>query len=78
MNQEHKGEKPQYKHKPRNNYYNREKIVVTLETEIPELPKKNEILHKPDDELFQAELDKIQKDIDDIYKKMVVILYLNM
>ena len=47
-------------------------MVVTLETEIPDLPKKNEILPRPDDELFQAELDKIQKEIDDAYKKMVV------
>jgi len=68
--EENKEAKQPYVHKPRKPHY-KEKIVVTLDTEVPELPKKNEIHPKPDDDAFQNELDKIQKSIDDLYKQMV-------
>lgn len=70
--EENKESKGQYVHKPKKTHF-REKIVVTLETEVPELPKKNEIHPKPDDDAFQNELDKIQKGIDDLYKQMTDI-----
>jgi uncharacterized coiled-coil DUF342 family protein len=70
--EENKENKGQYVHKPKKNYY-KERIVVTLETEVPDLPKKNELHPKPDDDHFQNELDKIQKSIDDLYKQMTDI-----
>ena len=72
--EEHKGEREPrepFKYKPRHRGLAGEKIIVTLETVIPDLPKKNDIHPEPSDEAFQAELDKFQKDVDDCYKKMV-------
>jgi len=53
-------EKKQYK----------EKIVVTLETVIPDLPKKNEKLTEPDTKFFDAEHERLRKEVDGIYQKM--------
>lgn len=61
-------ERQPYVHKPRKVF--KERTEVTLETVVPDLPKKNEIIAKPDDEAFQKELDKIQETIDECYKKM--------
>lgn len=71
--EEQKKEKTVYHHKAAKNPYYKEKFVVTLETVIPDLPKKNEMHPKPDDEVFQTQLDKVQKDIDDTYRKMTDI-----
>jgi len=71
--EETKEGKGQYHYKSKNKPHYKDRIVVTLETEVPELPKKNELYPKPDDDVFQNDLDKIQKDIDDCYKKMTDI-----
>jgi len=54
------GKKKQYK----------EKIVVTLETVIPDLPKKNEKLTEPDTKFFDSEHERLRKEVDGIYSKM--------
>lgn len=74
--QNHKGERNQGDRKPGQGYRGKpklvykEKIEVTLDTVIPELPKKDQRLSMPDDEAHQKELDKIAKQIDELYKKM--------
>lgn len=68
--EENKEAKAPYQHKPRK-LYTKVNMEITLDTVVPDLPKKNELIPKPDDEAFQNELDKIQKDIDECYKKMV-------
>jgi hypothetical protein len=76
--QNHKGERNQGDRKPGQGYRGKpklvykEKIEVTLDTVIPELPKKDQRLSMPDDEAHQKELDKIAKQIDELYKKMVI------
>merc|ERR1711907_478152 len=48
----------------------KEKINVTIDTEIPALPKKDERLKQPDDEAYHKRLDDIATQIDQLYKKM--------
>ena len=68
-NNENKGEKQERKKKQF-----RERIMVTLETVIPELPKKSEKLSEPDTKVYDAEYERMQKEIDAIYVKMVKLI----
>lgn len=54
------------KYRPRNQY--KEKLNVTLETVIPEMPKDR--LTQPDEKELDTKLDKIEDEIDALYKKM--------
>eukprot|EP01017_Pseudomicrothorax_dubius_P004919 TRINITY_DN1111_c0_g3_i1.p1 TRINITY_DN1111_c0_g3~~TRINITY_DN1111_c0_g3_i1.p1 ORF type:complete len:550 (+),score=282.20 TRINITY_DN1111_c0_g3_i1:39-1688(+) len=45
----------------------REKEVITLETEIPALPKKNEILKEPNDTELDDKLNALDRRITDLY-----------
>jgi DNA repair exonuclease SbcCD ATPase subunit len=62
--------KPGQGYKGRPKLYYKDRIEVTLDTVIPDLPKKDQKLSMPDDEHNQKELDKIAKQIDELYKKM--------
>jgi len=48
----------------------KEKTIVTLETVIPEPPKKGELVPEPDETAHNAALDKISNDIIAIKAKM--------
>ena len=63
------GEKMERKKKPY-----KERVMVTLETVVPEMPKKHEKLAEPDTKVYDAEYEKLQKEIDATYLKMVSFL----
>jgi len=48
----------------------KERVVVTLETVIPELPKKGEKLSEPDDTIHKQETEKLTLQITQIKAKM--------
>jgi hypothetical protein len=56
--------------KPKKQRKQKEKIIITLETVIPELPKKGERVQEPDENVFNAEIEKIHKEIEAIKTKM--------
>ena len=77
-NYEKKGKKK--KNYNDNNYENNggnfkeKKPKITLETVIPEMPKKK--LEKPNDQEFNLKMDEIDKKIDSLYKEKVNKFYL--
>lgn len=65
--------KPYFKRKEKG-----EREEITLETKVPELPKKNERINQPDDAQFEKQIQNLYAEIDDLYAKMVTYLNLDL
>ena len=50
------------------------KEQITLETEIPPLPKKSERFPQPDENKFKADIEEIDKQIDQFHQKRVIYI----
>ena len=71
-NQEENGNvKPKKEREPRNNDWKIElEKTMTVETKIPPLPKESALLKKPDQNLFNLNLDKIAKKIEKTHQQI--------
>lgn len=57
-----------YKYKGRSTY--KEKLIVTLDTVIPPMPKPSERIAQPDENQHERDLKKIEDEIQELYKRM--------
>jgi len=68
-NKEEKPKKEKREKKQRESKYDYDRSKVTLETPIPEVPKREKRISKPDDNEFEKKLEELETKIDNLNKQ---------